>query len=175
MRAANDLGITVVYGPGGIFSDLGVKQLGRMLSAAEYVILSRRELGILTKRTRENEGVLSLLEAGAKRLVVTLGRDGAALFEASGNRNGDEMGFIKQSQEGFEATAVDTTGAGDAFTAGFVRGLAGGMNLMECLIIGNACGSLAIAKMGPREAMPSWKEVSEFIHFHQERAGDHDS
>lgn len=45
---------------------------------------------------------------------------------------------------------VDTTGAGDAYTAGFLFGLTGGKSLAECAKIGTECGSAVIQRVGAR-------------------------
>jgi len=42
----------------------------------------------------------------------------------------------------------DTTGAGDAFDAGFLAGWLGGADLADCLRRGNACGALTAAQVG---------------------------
>jgi sugar/nucleoside kinase (ribokinase family) len=48
------------------------------------------------------------------------------------------------------ANVVDTTGAGDAYTAGFLFGLTGGKSLAECARIGTECGSAVIQRVGAR-------------------------
>ncbi|MEX0975495.1 MAG: adenosine kinase [Woeseia sp.] len=45
---------------------------------------------------------------------------------------------------------VDTTGAGDAYTAGFLFGLTSGRTLVECAKLGTECGSAVIQRIGAR-------------------------
>lgn len=45
---------------------------------------------------------------------------------------------------------VDTTGAGDAYTAGFLFGLTAGHSLAECAKLGTECGSAVIQRIGAR-------------------------
>jgi sugar/nucleoside kinase (ribokinase family) len=47
---------------------------------------------------------------------------------------------------------VDTTGAGDAYTAGFLHGLAGGRPLAECARLGTYCATSIIQRVGARLA-----------------------
>lgn len=49
---------------------------------------------------------------------------------------------------GFKVPVVDTTGAGDAFDAGFLSGWLAGKDLETCTRMGNACGALTAAHLG---------------------------
>ena len=62
--------------------------------------------------------------------------------------------------EAVRAEVVDTTGAGDAFDAGFVAGLLDGRALEECLRLAVACGSLSTRALGGTEAQPTLGEAS---------------
>jgi sugar/nucleoside kinase (ribokinase family) len=48
----------------------------------------------------------------------------------------------------FAVEAVETTGAGDSFNAGFLHQFTRGKNLQECARFGNACGALAVTALG---------------------------
>jgi len=48
---------------------------------------------------------------------------------------------------------VDTTGAGDAFDAGFLRAWLAGESLAACVRDGNACGALTAAHLGGTGAL----------------------
>ena len=52
---------------------------------------------------------------------------------------------------GFQVEAVDPTGAGDCFDAGFVVGLLEGKPLEEVGRLANACGALGATRKGPME------------------------
>jgi ribokinase len=70
----------------------------------------------------------------------------------------------KQSHnvEPFKVKVVDTTGAGDAFCAGFLYGLISGKNLYDCGRIGNFVASRCIMKMGARPGLPYLKDLKLF-------------
>jgi sugar/nucleoside kinase (ribokinase family) len=68
-----------------------------------------------------------------------------------------------QDHPGFPIEAVDPTGAGDAFNAGFLFGFLAGRPLAECAIWGNACGALTVAQPGGSGAFASRAEVAAFI------------
>ena len=54
---------------------------------------------------------------------------------------------------------VDTTGAGDAFDAGFLYGLIKGKSLYECGRIGNFVASRCVMKIGARAGLPHLKDL----------------
>ena len=54
----------------------------------------------------------------------------------------------------YRVTAVDTTGAGDSFNAGFVYGYLSGMDLLGSLRCGNACGAMSVTRLGGNTGFP---------------------
>jgi ribokinase len=63
--------------------------------------------------------------------------------------------------EAFKVKVVDTTGAGDAFCAGFLYGLLKKKNLAECGKIGNFVASRCVMKMGARTGLPKLEDLVE--------------
>jgi sugar/nucleoside kinase (ribokinase family) len=63
----------------------------------------------------------------------------------------------------FQTEVVDSTGAGDAFDAGFLAGFLGGEPLRRCMEIGNACGSLSTRGIGGTSTQPTMVEALEAI------------
>ena len=64
-------------------------------------------------------------------------------------------------------TAVDTTGAGDAFCAGFLCGLAQGWDFRRCGQLANAAGALCIMEMGASTGLRPLAEAQEFLKQHE--------
>ncbi|MDR7419392.1 MAG: carbohydrate kinase family protein [Armatimonadota bacterium] len=56
-------------------------------------------------------------------------------------------------------TPVDTTGAGDAFNAGFLWAYLRGEPIRQCLLAGNVCGALSTRAVGGSEAFPTLPEL----------------
>lgn len=79
-----------------------------------------------------------LLDRGAGTVVVKRGGDGCAVF----------FGAEELWIPGFAVHAVDTTGAGDCFTGGFLAGLYRGASEAESARLANACGALSASRMG---------------------------
>jgi sugar/nucleoside kinase (ribokinase family) len=57
----------------------------------------------------------------------------------------------------------DTTGAGDAFHAGFIYGMLSDEDLETCLKLGNAVAALKCRSLGGRAALPTVDELKEFL------------
>lgn len=83
------------------------------------------------------------------RLVVTLGADGAAVWD-----DGEVIRI-----PALQVEAVDTTGAGDAFVGGFAYALARGENVAAAVQLGTVCGSLSTAARGTQSSFPDAEAV----------------
>ncbi|MEE8578302.1 MAG: PfkB family carbohydrate kinase [candidate division Zixibacteria bacterium] len=86
-------------------------------------------------------------------IVVTEGLEGQLALE--------DGKFSRQSA--FPVDPVDTTGAGDAFHAGYLYGLLQGKPLEERMEIGSAVAALKCLKMGARTSLPTMTELKRFL------------
>jgi sugar/nucleoside kinase (ribokinase family) len=86
-------------------------------------------------------------------LAVKGGSEGASVIQ-------DERW---EDDAGFQVQAVDPTGAGDAFNAGFLFGYLAGWPLKRCLTWGNACGAMTVGQPGGSGAFRSRADVEAFI------------
>ena len=108
-----------------------------------------KELELLTGTGDYRKGAEVLLKKGVKIVAVKLGNEGCYVTD------GRESHLI----ETFEVKVVDTTGAGDAFCAGFLYGLISDKSLYECGRIGNFVASRCITKMGARPGLPQIEDL----------------
>jgi sugar/nucleoside kinase (ribokinase family) len=88
----------------------------------------------------------------------------AALGPAVAVKLGGEGGLVRRGDEtaradGLDVEVVDTTGAGDAFDAGFVLGLLEGWPLRRSLAFASACGGLSCRAVGGVDGLPTRAEV----------------
>lgn len=91
-----------------------------------------------------------LLEAGAGAVVVTRGGDGAEVHV----RGSAAVGIPASRAE-----VVDTTGAGDAFTAALAVALASGRELPDAVAWASAAGAIATEGFGARGSLPTAAQV----------------
>lgn len=71
--------------------------------------------------------------------------------------------FIESPAFSVPGGCRDTTGAGDAFHAGFIYGMLRNENLESCMRIGNAVAALKCRSLGGRKALPSEPELRSFL------------
>ncbi|MFF0716903.1 ribokinase [Streptomyces bauhiniae] len=91
-----------------------------------------------------------LLALGPRSVVVTLGAEGALVCDASGVR----------AVPSVAVAAVDTTGAGDAFTAALAWRLGAGEELPVAAAYAARVGAAAVTRRGAQESYPTAAEVA---------------
>jgi ribokinase len=134
-------GVTVSFDPGRRFAELDFDET---LETADVLFLNDREAAALPESA-----------AGAIRdsvIVQKRGRSGAEV-----RADGEAI-----SHDGFDVDPVDSTGAGDAFAAGFIAARLQGAGYRDALAYANACGALTTAANGGWVA-PSRTEVHALI------------
>ncbi|HSD69634.1 MAG TPA: PfkB family carbohydrate kinase, partial [Woeseiaceae bacterium] len=100
----------------------------------------------------ENE-IVGLLQAADFGDVLKALADYDNLFVMTRSARGSVIvqGNETVVQEAIPVTkVVDTTGAGDAYTAGFLHGLTSGRTLADCARLGTWCATGVIQQVGPR-------------------------
>ena len=116
----------------------------KVLGMVDYLLVNEVEIKFLcgTEFDLENIGksIMELRKTYKNNIIVTLGESGSIMIEASGKVH---------RQPAYRVTAVDSTGAGDAFTGGFILGLSMGLSLPECIEIGNAAGAFSVTGWVP--------------------------
>jgi len=76
-------------------------------------------------------------------------------------------------EPGFKVEVVDTTGSGDAFSAGFITRYLNGDSLGDAARFGNALGAIVATKKGGTEPV-SFEDVQQFIASSPDRSIDPD-
>ncbi|MCR8573015.1 ribokinase [Streptomyces sp. Isolate_219] len=122
-----------------------------LLSVADPLVVNEheaRQLSGLSDGTPA-EWAQALRDRGARSVVVTLGGDGALVLDADGAEN----------VPGVRVKAVDTTGAGDAFTGALATRLARGDALPEAARFAVRVGAAAVTKPGAQPSYPTRAEL----------------
>ncbi len=136
----------------------------RILAKVHLLTPNQNEARVLTSIATDSlEGAAAagkaLLSRGVQTVIVTLGAQGALVVKPDGT----------QHLPGTCVQALDTSGAGDAFTAGLAVALAEGEALEEATRFANLVGALSTTKRGAMPSMPKRSEVEAFAR-HQEHS-----
>ena len=122
-----------------------VRDISAALQYVDYLFPNAEEAMFLTGKNTAEEAAECLREAGVKHVVIKCGQRGCYL-------RGEEESEWVPAVSGVEC--VDTTGAGDSFSAGFIYALAAGKGFRECAEFANECGARAVQSVGAVE----WSE-----------------
>jgi len=132
-----------------------------LLALVDYLTPNEIEAGLLTDREvrsiadAEAAG-RALVARGVGTVVVTLGAAGAIAVGGGG--------IVRVP--GFPVNAIDTVGAGDAFSGGLAASLAGGATIADALHVASAAGGLTCTRRGAVDAMPTRQEVVDLMKQH---------
>ncbi len=135
----------VILNPGFPYASLGFERLKEMIKNVDMLIMSSEEFRILGVDVAE-------ILCYVKFLVVTQGKLGSVCYTKDAS----------YQAKAFTAKVVDTTGAGDAFAAGFIYGFMNGYSIEVCLKVGNFCGAYNVERVGARN-FPLLKEIENFL------------
>jgi sugar/nucleoside kinase (ribokinase family) len=104
----------------------------------DYLLPNDEQVLGLTGTDSLEDGCAALLARGVGCVAATRGADGALVVDAGGARG----------VPAFAVDVVDTTGCGDAFSAGFLRGLSLGRDRVAAATLGCACAALVAGGLG---------------------------
>lgn len=123
-----------------------------LVGEVDYVVASAK-FGLEYTGAPDTETAVSHLAQMVGTAVITLGEHGLVW------QKGAAMGKLPA----FAVTAVDTTGAGDAFHGAFAYGLAAGFAWPDLLRYASAAAALCCATIGARVGLPSATAVADFL------------
>jgi ribokinase len=124
-----------------------------LLEQVDYLIPNQAELAMLAGQDSTLSSLRVLQTHGVKRLVVTLGDQGALVVD----------GDWQESVPTYRVPVVDTTAAGDAFVGAFATALREGLSLRQATAWGNAAGALAVTRVGAMPSLPTRAEFDRFL------------
>jgi len=102
----------------------------------DYLLPNDEQVLALSGKDDLVQGCRALIEQGVGCVAVTAGADGAVVVDADS----------AERVPAFAIDVVDTTGCGDSFSAGFLRGLALGRSRREAAVLG--CAAAALVSLG---------------------------
>jgi hypothetical protein len=142
MKLVRAKGLPIVFDPStvGVLMEVGLKQVREWMTLVDVIILNEEEAQFISGLSNPIDAVADLLSL-APTVVIKRGSSGA-LGQSRGS-------LLVQVQAEF-SRVVDTTGAGDAFAAGFIQVWGGGGDLSDALANGARLGAKCVAAIGSR-------------------------
>ncbi len=131
-----------------------------IFSLIDYFTPNEAEASFYVNHKVENEddaktASQQLLQFGIKNVIITLGEKGVYFA------NNKECLHINAMNLGEKV--VDTTGAGDAFNAGFAVALTEGKNIKDSIKFANITAGLSTTKIGTAKSMPLRSEIDNLL------------
>ena len=149
---ARELGKTVILNPAPAAAPLPTA----WYSMIDYLIPNESEAAMLTgfavdSLASAETAAIALLAAGAGKVIVTLGEQGALFASARG-----VVHFPAP-----KVTALDSTAAGDTFVGGFAAALAQGRSEIQAIRFAQAAAALSVTRLGAQPSIPTLAEVKD--------------
>ena len=135
------------------FHPLKLEDIKDSLPLIDYITPNEDEAKYYTGKETAGEQADVFLSYGVANVIIKLGGKGC---------------FFKNAEEeirlpAHEIEAVDATGAGDNFSAGFITEILQGKTHEEALRFANACGAICTTAIGAGTALQDRKQVEEFL------------
>ncbi|KJK56141.1 ribokinase [Saccharothrix sp. ST-888] len=125
-----------------------------VLAACDPLIVNEHEAAVVLGNAHPGgapeDRARALLALGPRSVVITLGAEGALVADAGTVRRVPSV----------QVDAVDTTGAGDAFTAALAWRLGAGEELVDAAAFAARVGALAVTREGAQASFPTADEVA---------------
>lgn len=152
-RLAKKNGVKVILNPAPFqpISDELIKNVDIMTpneTEAKLLLNLNPELPVTERELAE-----AIYRKGASQVVVTLGERGAYIFSQE----------IKKVIPAREVTAIDSTGAGDTFSAALAVAIAEGNDLENAVKFANTAAGLSVTKYGVVTSLPYRQEVERYL------------
>lgn len=154
IKLARSLGVRIVLNPAPI------RPISRdLLGMVDVLIPNQHEAAELIGRPGEGLGLdpvtaaKELRSLGAGVVVITLGGQGSYVCD------GEVTSFV----EPMRVTPVDTTAAGDAFTASLACALSEGQDMLSAVRFATRVAAISVTRVGAQPSLPSRAELETFV------------
>jgi len=151
---AKSKGKTVVYRVLTPYAKMGLNKIENIISNSNHIIMNEVSWKVLQKSSKNQvNSPKDLLKLGVDSIIVTKGRRGAEIYTKQ----------EKRLIPAIKVETVDSTGAGDAFSAGFIWSLIRGESLIDAVKIANIIAGISTTKLGAKNSLPKLSEIKDKI------------
>lgn len=153
-RFAREKGVPYAFNPSMYLVGTGPERIRSILDGCRVLILNKEEAQALLGTVHEEDYLLKGLRGLTGGIVVvTDGAHGAYAYD----------GTAKYVLLPKKTKVAETTGAGDAFGAGFIAGLMMGKRIQDALQLGQAEASSVLGHVGAKEKLLTMREIRAWV------------
>ncbi len=135
------------------FRPLGLEDIREALALTDYITPNEAEARYYSGKDVPEEMADAFLDYGVKNVIIKLGAEGCLLKNPGGSVR----------LKAYRVNAVDSTGAGDNFLAGFASAILRNETAAEALAFANACGAICTTAVGAGTALRDREQVLELM------------
>jgi len=121
------------------FNETSRSELFKLLPSTDFFEPNETELKAISRKATIPESIEQLTTQYDGIIALKMGEFGSRIYH---------RGQIIGQAKSFSTQVIDSTGAGDAFDAGFIHGIINKQNYAEAARIGNAAASVLISRRG---------------------------
>ena len=154
LKEARKLGMTTIFNPAPFGKiDRKVYKYCEIITPNETEAEQITNIPLKGKRDVE-KAVNKMRDLGVEKVIITLGKKGAAVFD------GNEITFCPGKKFG---KVIDTTGAGDCFNGALATALSFGKDLKQSVEFSCAAAGLSVLKRGTAQSSPTRSELNKAL------------
>jgi len=156
---AGERGLMLAVNPGSTQFRQGLEALSPVLQHTDVIFLNKSEAyrltGVAPESGPEDETCMCRMihEAGAKRVVITAGPEGAEAFD------GEQQHFVPA----YPVQVAATLGAGDAFASACSAALLRGEPFVKALQLGAANAASVVQGIGAKRGILTWDQAQQWV------------
>lgn len=156
-KYAKKNGKKVIYRPGSAYLIQGVQKLKSVLENIDFLIMNSQSQMLMKSIEKEKTSPSKIAKLFGVNTIVTKGLGGCDLY------SGKEKTSIPIPSNLREIRCVDSTGAGDGFSAGFIKGMLNNSTLRQSILYGQALATIACSRFGASAAFPTLEEFEAIL------------
>lgn len=135
------------------FRQMDLSQLADVLTLIDYIFPNDAEAAFYSGKKDIRDAAAYFRSLGVKNVIVKAGKDGCYV-------SGENETFHMKA---LPVKAIDGTGAGDNFVAGFLSALLRGFSLYDCCRYGTVCAAVCVQNTGASGGVKSREEADRFF------------
>lgn len=120
------------------YRQINIDDIKEILPYIDYIFPNENEAAFITKKSNFIEMAEELHSMGVKNVIIKTGKDGCTVCSE----------YEKFQIPALKVNAIDSTGAGDSFVAGFITGIIDGKSIRECCDLGISCAAECVQHSG---------------------------